>query len=412
MEEDSKKSLYVYKSKSGSSNNPEKQVFHSKTLGKTKATATSEKSDDQVFQSSTLGKKTSKPKETPKSPTDKKKEEPKPASKPISADSPVFHSKTLGKTKTTATSEKSDEQVFQSSTLGKATVKKQETPRSDVSELPKGHEKYGNYVKSDAEIEKMADEISRNLEKQIAKEERKIKAEAKKAQKRKIKSAKKETEKKKYVPHKERSFLGNMINRAKYRMGWYDYIYDTDPNDLSKEEEQEYWEDVDDLEDAEHFDEAFNKKMMVFKLGLASIGLAVSIGLGCHIGNTITAPLQTPEPTSLVTQYSGQKLEYEEKRAQAYMLRFEDQEYLRLRMNEEFIPENLTEEEMHDLMQDAWEMLEPEVQEWVRSPDRIREAQERQKEKEEQRIANQAEIDARNNASQEQDQELGEEIGE
>ena len=269
-------------------------------------------------------------------------------------------------------------------------------------------------IKTDSEEEEQLDrkveEISKNVSRRISEEDGIIK----KQQKIKIKQAKKQEGSKRYTPHKKRSIWQRIAHMKKYDWGLYDDLYDINPKDLPEEERKYYWEDVEELEDAQHDFEAFQAKKTAFLVGLASVGLALAICFGTAVykdinkGDLFNRHNTTSEmpPNEIVTLVEGDtNLRLEENRAKGYLMKFEDQEYLRNRINENFIPENATEEQMRDIMQEAWRNLEPEVQKWVREPERVYEAQKRKEAEEAVQREEQRKIEERNNQTPKETEE-------
>lgn len=264
--------------------------------------------------------------------------------------------------------------------------------------------------KTEEEQERLIQDISENLSKQFEELEKHQKKEAqktKKAQKIEIKRAKKAA--KRYVPHKQRSIWKRIAHMKKYEFGYYDDLYDIDPAKLPEEEKEYYWEEVEELEDAEHDYTAFQAKKTAFLAGIAGVGLAITIALtnsvfqdigsGAIFGvNRSNDPVP---PTEIVTVVNGDtNLRLEENRAKGRMMKLQDQDYLRERINDNFIPEDVTPDEMLDIMEEAWRTLEPDVQKWVREPYKAHEAELRRAEEERQRAANAREIEERNNGVQ------------
>lgn len=285
---------------------------------------------------------------------------------------------------------------------------------------------------SEEEQERMVQEISENLEKQFKKEdeERRQAKKVKEAEKKTEKPEKKKRSKKtiksargkanRYVPHKKRSIWERIGHMTKYGWGYYDDLEDINPAELNDGERELYWEEVEELEDAQHDYDSVQAKKTAFLSGLAAIGIGFVIVTGVSLYNDVKDGTFFHMPTNqesqipateIVTLVKGEtNLKLEENRARGKLMKFEDQDYLRSRINENFIPENATEDEMLDIMQEAWRTLEPDVQKWVREPYRVREAELRRAEEEAQREANRAEIESRNANHQTEEKEL--EIGE
>lgn len=297
-------------------------------------------------------------------------------------------------------------------------TRKKSRPKK-VSNIVQGQEKEKNIEnptlplepKTEQEKDEMLQEISENLKKQFDEMAKNSKKEEK-TEKRKIKKASGNA--KKYTPHKKRSIWQRIAHMKKYDWGLYDDLYDINPKDLPEEERKYYWEDVEELEDAQHDFEAFQAKKTAFLVGLASVGLALAICFGTAVykdinkGDLFNRHNTTSEmpPNEIVTLVEGDtNLRLEENRAKGYLMKFEDQEYLRNRINENFIPENATEEQMRDIMQEAWRNLEPEVQKWVREPERVYEAQKRKEAEEAVQREEQRKIEERNNQTPKETEE-------
>lgn len=375
-------------------------VFHSKTLSRTTSTALNQ--EERKPKVEELKAKPEKPKKLDAQ-IEKSKRVDAQTEKQKRADSQI------GKQKGT------DSQAGKQK-MATAQVKKSKAKAQDVTqEIEIADEESADALAlaREKKVEEYTELITKSLEKRFREEERQIREEQRKksqAQKREIKRVKKEQ--KLYVPHKKRNFISNLANRYKYKIGLYDWVYDLDPNELSDEEYKEYWEDVQKLEDAEHFDDKFEARMAAFKVGLAGVGLVSSMLLLGFTFKTIMPLDKEPEiPTEIVTQVTEDyKLRLEENRAKASTMKFEDQEYLRDRINENYIPENPTDDEMRDLMQEAWENLEPEVQKWIREPNKVYEAEQRKREKEEEQRQFQEEFDRLSSEARERAEgETGEE---
>lgn len=385
-----------------------------------------ERKRQEAFHSKVLGKSSAVAKPAPEN-TSGKKSETKYA-KVISFD----EAKKTIKTPTRSSIDKSLEAhvgrtdsngVFRSKVLGNSNVvakNKEQIKTYDPAE----HVKHHDYARTDAEVDRIVDTISKNLEKQREsnvesiqtlspaerrEQERAAKRVLKKLEREEIAIRKREEKaikkaqrdhtkyvlSSRYEPHTRRNFFQNLKNRSNFLYGDYDWVEEVDPATLSGKVKEEYWEDVDKLEDAMNFDSMLGKKLNAFRLGLAGVGLAVALTFFNHTMQTIVPPIQeAPLPTTIVTQVSDSHLNLEERRARSRFMKMEDQEYLYERINENFIPENMTEEQKLDLMQEAWENLEPDVQKWVREPERAHEAELKREAEEKIRLENEAEIEA------------------
>lgn len=186
----------------------------------------------------------------------------------------------------------------------------------------------------------------------------------------------------KYRLNSSKNFFKNFSDMMAYRFGFFDDLENMNPDELNSEERSKYWEDVKKLDDIKSFDESFSRNMEKLKFGLAAIWLAGSISLGTVVGKKIVDSINgetipEEEQNQIIFQIPESKLKSEIRKVKLDLLYFEDQDYLFERLNPKFIPENATEEEMRAIMQEAWEALEPEIQEYVRSPKSVYEAEKR-----------------------------------
>ena len=219
--------------------------------------------------------------------------------------------------------------------------------------------------KKESEREK-AEEEDRKIARKKHKEEEK---------KRKLKKARNDVYSKYYVPHEKRSYFENKINIIKYRLGHFDYLYKINPKSVSGKEKDNYWRDVYKLEDALHFDKFFNRKMTRLKLGLATVGLSLSLLISAQTKNSIKPYVPDDNPTDLLEQINPSNYARELSRAKSYFYRGEDQEYLISRIKPNWIPEDVSDEQYYKILEIAWYDLEPEFKEYVRNPNDVREAQ-------------------------------------
>jgi hypothetical protein len=69
--------------------------------------------------------------------------------------------------------------------------------------------------------------------------------------------------------------------------------------------------------------------------------------------------------------------EYSELEARSHFFKLEDQEYLKSKMD---IPEGATDEEILELMKEAYANLKPDIQQWIRDPEKVAAAKAKQQE--------------------------------
>lgn len=376
-----------------SKNDSSEELFHSSFLG----TAKYANEDSTPPKKKKIKSEKAKPKKEIKVVDKEKGDYYKPAQKPIV---PPTASKPSDEKKATT----EDSEIFHSSFLGKSSsyakpqpVKPQPVKQKQAKPQPEKSVKKDEKSETDEEIDRKVEEISKNLQKKFEEEEkelRKRQKETKKQEKKEIKRAKKEDKKKRYTPHKKRSIWRRIANMSKYEWGYYEDLEYINPAELSDGEREHYWEDIEELEDAQHDYDAFQAKKTAFVAGIAGVGLAISltllgslahdIGSGALFG--VDRSKETLPPTEIVTLVTGDtQLKLEESRARGRMMKLQDQDYLKDRINDNFIPENVSDEEMLDIMEEAWRTLEPEVQKWVREPYKAHEAELRQAEREAQR---------------------------
>ena len=209
--------------------------------------------------------------------------------------------------------------------------------------------------------------ISRNVNRNIKKEDRQFKKEAreKRKEQRKIKRARG-----KYIPHKKRSLLERFAHMIYYKHGGYDKYIFSNYEDLSPRQQKKWQTKIDAVEDVEH-DIAMRAGWTSFKVLLAACGVALT----CYSVKLVQQQFAETEARLQIERIQKQK-EYSELEAKSHFFKLEDQEYLKSKLD---IPEGATEEEILELMKEAYANLKPEVQHWIRDPERVAAAEAKRK---------------------------------
>ncbi|MBR3512652.1 MAG: hypothetical protein IKN74_06865 [Clostridia bacterium] len=209
--------------------------------------------------------------------------------------------------------------------------------------------------------------ISRNVNRNIKKEDRQLKKEAreKRKEQRKIKRARG-----KYIPHKKRSLLERFAHMIYYKHGGYDKYIFSNYEDLSPRQQKKWQTKIDAIEDVEH-DIAMRAGWTSFKVLLAACGVVLT----CYSVKLVEQQFAETEARLQIERIQKQK-EYSELEARSHFFNLEDQEYLKSKLD---IPEGATEEEILELMKEAYANLKPEVQQWIRDPERVAEAEAKRK---------------------------------
>lgn len=209
--------------------------------------------------------------------------------------------------------------------------------------------------------------ISRNVNRNIKKEDKQFKKEAreKRKEQRKIKRARG-----KYIPHKKRSLLERFAHMIYYKHGGYDKYIFTNYEDLTPRQQKKWQTKIDAVEDVEH-DIAMRAGWTSFKVLLAACGVALT----CYSVKLVEQQFAETEARLQIERIQKQK-EYSELEARSHFFNLEDQEYLKSKLD---IPEGATEEEILELMKEAYANLKPEVQRWIRDPERVAEAEAKRK---------------------------------
>ena len=209
--------------------------------------------------------------------------------------------------------------------------------------------------------------ISRNVNRNIKKEDRQFKKEAreKRKEQRKIKRARG-----KYIPHKKRSLLERFAHMIYYKHGGYDKYIFTNYEDLTPRQQKKWQTKIEAVEDTEH-DIAMRAGWTSFKVLLAACGVALT----CYSVKLVQQQFAETEARLQIERIQKQK-EYSELEAKSHFFKLEDQEYLKSKLD---IPEGATEEEILELMKEAYANLKPEVQHWIRDPERVAAAEAKRK---------------------------------
>lgn len=307
-------------------------------------------------------------------------------------------------------------------------------------EIPAGHEKYKDITRTDEEVEKIADIISRNVQKRIKKDDRIFRKELRKKgqlesgnqTKKTILGPKKTKTRQRLTEPKERSFLKRLMLRWGYNAGYFDFIKEAYKhgqitpeyveelkNGTTKSEKREYKE-IQAYEDVVS-DVSMKRGWIAFKAGLAAVLLAVSLGVTIQFANEMKELISPPE-TKIVTILNADESQLENARNKLgticenteyefnnltedelidgvlripvieekinlnqyknAMYNFRDQEFLEEILQETYGEEynTFSEDKKEDLKQLAYELLgdQEDKQFYMRDPQRVKEAKEKQ----------------------------------
>ena len=213
--------------------------------------------------------------------------------------------------------------------------------------------------------------ISKNVEKNIKQEDKEIKRNAKQeARRKRIEQKKIKKWRGRYIPHKKRSLLERFAHMIYYKHGGYDKYIFTNYEDLTPRQQKKWQTKIDAVEDVEH-DIAMRAGWTSFKVLLAACGVALT----CYSVKLVQQQFAETEARLQIERIQKQK-EYSELEAKSHFFKLEDQEYLKSKLD---IPEGATEEEILELMKEAYANLKPEVQHWIRDPERVAEAEAKRK---------------------------------
>ena len=257
--------------------------------------------------------------------------------------------------------------------------KEKEVTRARKEELKRRARIKEEQRKAEKKKNSLIKTISKNVKRNIKEEDKQLKKEAreKRKEQRKIKRARG-----KYIPHKRRSLLERFAHMIYYNHGGYDkYIY-SNYEDLSPRQQKKWQTKIEAIQDTEH-DIAMRAGWTSFKVLLAACGLALT----CYSVKLVQQQFAETEARLQIERIQKQK-EYSELEAKSHFFKLEDQEYLKSKMD---IPEGATDEEILELMKEAYANLKPDIKQWIRDPEKVAAAKAKQQEEKETLTTNSSE---------------------